>query len=271
MSSSDHLHSQQFHQQQLFNPGPVDKGYEAPSSSPSISVTGGGNPSKEGTWDRSSGSKNDKTHFPGMRAPQTSPYIPAHGKVVTKRFQAAISHKQTDVSKTNEYTTYYHASDSPSPPHTVDHPNNDTFSQPSWAERKGSNDVLFAGTRAAAQSLDRPFLHRYSVPKSAESATIMADDDAGTMTRKFVNESLYSAGDSPTLFESIPARRLAVANRNEVQRMRNYVEDKGKISVIMPKAKMEKLGIKYQGISKTSGGKRVSGGKDAHFDLTRNQ
>jgi hypothetical protein len=99
----------------------------------------------------------------------------------------------------------------------------------------------------------------------------MADDDAGTMTRKFVNESLYSAGDSPTLFESIPARRLAVANRNEVQRMRNYVEDKGKISVIMPKSKMEKLGIKYQGISKTSGGKRVSGGKDAHFDLTRNQ
>ena len=35
--------------------------------------------------------------------------------------------------------------------------------------------------------------------------------------------------------------------------------------------RIQQLGIKYQGISKTSGGKRVSGGKDAYFDLTRNQ
>jgi len=133
--------------------------------------------------------------------------------------------------------------------------------------RTGANDVLFAGTAAAAGVFNRPYTHAYRVPKSAESETIMADDDLESSVNAqhavghhksaeaSYRDALYSAGDSPTLFESISARRTEVAGRKEVQRMRNDIEDRGNLSVIMPKAHMESLGVQYLGVNEKRGKK----------------
>lgn len=273
MATSDNLHSQQFHQDPLFDPGPVDAGYKPPTDTSSKAVSS----ERAGAFQRRPDGPswpNSQTKLPGMRTyPPDSPYhtpVPAHGELISARNQAAETHKQTQISKRgpSDYTTYYHSSDHSDPPHLTDHPNASVYSHPqASAGRKGSNEVLFAGTADAAGMFNRNYTHKYRVPKSAESATIMADDDleASIKAQHAVGHhlsaeagyknALYSAGDSPTLFESISARRTEVAGRKEVQRMRNDIEDRGNISVIMPKAHMESLGVQYMGVNEKRGKK----------------
>ena len=284
MASSDNLHSQQF---QLFDPGPVDAGYKPSKDIPvkkgapaktqmrklklikrdgSRAVSPGYFPrtmraSPSSGW-RDTGVAHDETQFPGMRNPQASPDIPAHGKISRSSERVDTPRKKTAVQKDpKEYTTYYHSSNSATPPHLAQHPHNDAYTAfPEEHGRSGSNDVLFAGTYGAAGAFSRQYMHQYRVPKKAESATVMADDDLEHLV-KTINDrghpaeaqdqfksALYSKRKSPTLFESISAKRTEVAGRNEAQRMRNNVEDRGNISVIMPKSKMEGLGIQYGGM-----------------------
>jgi len=195
-----------------------------------------------------------------MRSPQASPYIPAHGKISRSSNRADTAHTKTVIQKNKkDYTTYYHSSDSATPPHLTEHPKSATYRTfPEEHGRSGSNDVIFAGTALAADAFSRPYTHQYRVPKESESATIMADDDLEQLVKNQVHPdaakhqfetALYRKSESPTLFESLSAKRSEVASRNEVQRMRNGVEDRGNISVIMPKSKMESLGIQYRGMN----------------------
>lgn len=285
MATSDNLHSQQFHQDQLFDPGPVDAGYKPPTDTSSKSTSKGPRVIEGGRQAgvryrasdqyarRSLGtSPHNQTVFPGARtyspdSPLHTP-LPKHGELISTRMNTAETHKQTHLGTKDDpdYNTYYHSSHHSDPPHLVDHEHAAHYDpKHGYSGRTGANDVLFAGTAAAAGVFNRPYTHKYRVPKSAESATIMADDDleSGIKSQQAVGHhksaeayyraALYSAGDSPTLFESISARRTEVAGRKEVQRMRNDIEDRGNLSVIMPKAHMESLGVQYMGVNEKRG------------------
>lgn len=294
MASSDNLHSQQFHQDHLFDPGPVDAGYKPPTDTPSKAPETSSKSTSKGPrvieGGRTSGlvyrkpdhsriagwamgtPSSGKQVFPGARTyPPDSPYhtpFPKHGELISTRMNTAETHKQTHLGTKDDpdYNTYYHSSHHSDPPHLVDHEHAAHYDpKHGMSGRTGANDVLFAGTAAAAGMFNRPYTHKYRVPKSVESETIMADDDleSGVKSQHAVGhhkaaeagyrDALYSAGDSPTLFESISARRTEVAGRKEVQRMRNDIEDRGNLSVIMPKAHMESLGVQYMGVNEKRG------------------
>jgi hypothetical protein len=117
-----------------------------------------------------------------------------------------------------------------------------------WSDRAWGDEVIFTGTREAAQTRlpsNRPgYLHKYIIPAHAISPVVYGDDD---MDDPELGGGPAPEVKQPGLWESLPLRRREVAKEGRVFQMRNSIEDAGSISHVIPKAKMGELGVRYAG------------------------
>lgn len=101
--------------------------------------------------------------------------------------------------------------------------------------------LVFAGTKEAAISRWRHYIHMYDIPKRMIRPEIFADD-MSTPHKAII----FNTGQPNQLFESVPPQ-LDLVNIHNVLQFRNAVEDAGSISHIMHKSSITSGLIPYRG------------------------
>ena len=125
--------------------------------------------------------------------------------------------------------------------------------------REGDNrhpDVLHMGSRDSAMQIYRTHLHEYeidpdvvhpSVYGDAQHIMDYIDDPYNTTKNKEMNEKMK--GVQPMVTEAIPADPRDAVKTGEVIPYRNYHEDAGSISYIVPKSAIAAGKVRHVGVT----------------------
>lgn len=151
----------------------------------------------------------------------------------------------------NQFIDVYHMSDSVDAPHTVAHPQSSGVANKTLFLGSGQTTQHFGRSNPGDPRKPRQFQHAYRVPMSALEPVVKGDDtfDGDHLSGYALNQLADASGvDQPELFESVGSSRWETVSRGKVQPYRNHGEGRGSLSFIMPKDKMEDLGIQYMGV-----------------------
>ena len=97
-------------------------------------------------------------------------------------------------------------------------------------------DIIFTGDSTTVKKFqDRPFVHKYRIPKSSIGPEVFSDDDVGLSPHG-------KRGASP-----VPLRRSEVMQSGVVRQMMNGMESSANPNLVFAKKDMGKLGIQFTG------------------------
>jgi hypothetical protein len=143
----------------------------------------------------------------------------------------------------------YHASSSPVPPHTQDHPDLHLLelgSSPFSSNQ--SNDVIHLGTLGAARTRAgrSSWHHVYKVPKTMLDEVHMDSDSAYSFNPQD-NENIHGP-QQRSLWETTVKPVEDVGRGNKVVPYLNQFEDKGSVSYMLPKHLVNPDQVDYLGL-----------------------
>lgn len=153
------------------------------------------------------------------------------------------------------YIKAYHISWDETPPHEL-------FPGVLQNYREGDNrhpDVLHMGTREAAMQIYRTHLHEYEIDPSALHP--VTHGDAEYMKEKIENPA-YAVhrdfkkkmeGEQPELWEDVPGDPREAVRTGQVLPYRNFGEDAGSISYMVPKSAIREGRVRYIGVKDIQG------------------
>lgn len=145
----------------------------------------------------------------------------------------------------NQYLHMVHLSDSPDPPHTVDHFMKKIYEE-GEGDRRFTNDVVFMGGSQDLEGINaevgREYAHFYKVPRSLVSYETYADDDHPDDSAQYIPN-----GRQLQLTQHLPALRGDAVKRNQVIKYINAREARGSTSFIVPKSLIKSGDIQYSG------------------------
>lgn len=116
-------------------------------------------------------------------------------------------------------------------------------------------DVLHMGSRDAAMQIYRTHLHEYEIDPDVVHPLVYGDaqhmmdklDDPKYYKNKEMNEKMKDV--QPMITETIPADPLQAVKTGEVIPYRNYHEDAGSISYIVPKSAIAAGKVRHVGVT----------------------
>lgn len=142
-----------------------------------------------------------------------------------------------------QYLHLVHLSDSPEPPHEVDHFMKKIYEE-GTGDRRFTNDVLFMGREPDLEDINqefgREYAHFYKVPESLISYETYADDDHPDESVEHV-----PSGRQLQLTQNLPALRGDAVKRNQVIKYINAREAPGSTAYIVPKSLINSGDIHY--------------------------
>lgn len=152
------------------------------------------------------------------------------------------------------YIKAYHISWNETPPHEL----TPTIAQDYQEDENTHPDVLHMGSRKAAMQIWRTHLHEYEIDPSAlhpvvhgDSPQMMERAEYNPRSKKEVTDAMSKV--QPELWESIPGNPLDAVNTGKVFPYRNFAEDVGSISYMVPKSAIAEGKVRYVGVKDIQG------------------
>lgn len=123
--------------------------------------------------------------------------------------------------------------------------------------KEGDNihpDVLHMGTKNAAMQIYRTHLHEYEIDPSAIDPVVYGDtqhvmdkaDNPNYPTHHEVKQAMK--GIQPSIFESITGDPRQAVKTGKVLQYRNFAEDRGSISFMVPKSAIKEGKVRHVGV-----------------------
>lgn len=155
------------------------------------------------------------------------------------------------------YIKAYHISEQETPPHELDPHSLLRYSE--WDNTHP--DVLHMGSRKAAIHIQnsrlyipRNHLHEYEIDPSIVHPVIYGDSQSMLDISRDIEDSKaknidkHMAGIQPELWESIPGDPREAVKTGQVLPYRNFAEDIGSISYMVPKSAIKEGKVRYVGV-----------------------
>lgn len=122
-------------------------------------------------------------------------------------------------------------------------------------------DVIHAGTRRSALGIHRTQLHEYEIDPDVVDPVVYGDVQYLMDAQERIPDRWQSkeftkkmSGKQQGLWETIPGKPSDAVNRNVVLPYRNYAEDAGSISYMIPKSLIEQGKVRHVGVIDVSKG-----------------